>query len=515
MTSIIHRLAKLNWVVVILSPLMVIMMEVCWVYPWLVWAGKWQVLVWQRPPLHLISLIFLFSVSFFVTRVFLSRQWSLIWIQVCIVSCGLVAICTVVRVEYAAGFGLLNSQWFVHTTQIILDSFSHPHPLLIALIAAAYLWWRGIILGRLPQYFGDRYSNDIYRSFLVGMAALVVLLLIWGSDLGTGSQDGQASTIGLYVAGFFFFGLTALALINLQTIRRKMLHEETAVFSRHWLGIPLGVTGGIVLVGIGIASIFSFEFAALLARLWNLTSEVLLQGLYYLLIPLGYLVAGLVYVIQFMVSFLHQEKPQPFQTIDFSEPENVLEEGSRQLLSPEAILAIKWTFFALLAILVLFLLAKAISRYRSSRSEVEIEEIHESLWSWQGFKADVRLFFSMIWQRFRRKRKERVKESSLSTWHPKEDVQARLDIREIYRHLLWKASCSKMARHPHETPYEYARRLGQAMPNGNEQLSRLTNLYIDVRYGDLEAKDKQVDYANGIWKFLQRLLAKLERSQAE
>jgi len=489
---------------------MVILMEVCWVYPWLAWAGEWQELGWQRSPLSVASLIFILSVSFLVTRLFLSQRRPLRWIQLTIISCGLVAIFIVMRVEYGAGFGLLSGQWFVHTTQVFLDNFFRPHPMGLALIAAVYLWWRGISLGRSPLYF-----SNVYRSFLLGFIALVVLIIVWGASLGVDSLESLASSVGLYVVGFFFFGLTALALGNLQTIRRKMLKEEiiAPISSRRWLPILLGVVGGIVLVGIGAVSIFSSEFIALVARLLNVTFGLLLQALYYLFIPLDYLADGLVYIVQFLINLLRRVQPlEPFETPDFFEVE-VPESAATQMLSAEAILAMKWAFFGLVAIVVVFLLVRAVFRYRSFRAEAEIEEIHESLWSWSGFKADLRLFFSMIWQRFERKRKEPVSASPVPSWYTGEDVQGMLSIREIYRHLLWEASCARIAHRRHETPYEYAIRLGQAVPNSSEPLGELTNLYIDVRYGDLEANYKQVDYANGLWKVLRRLLGRLEGNQ--
>ncbi len=148
-------------------------MEVFWVYPWLAWIGRWPARVWQRPPLSLASLILLLGISFLVTKFFLSRRWSLRWIQLSIVSSGLIAIFMVVRVEYGTGFGLLSWQWFVHTAQLLLDSFSHPHPIVIALAAGVYLWWRGISQGRSSLYF-----DDIYRSFRAGLTALVVLIVV-------------------------------------------------------------------------------------------------------------------------------------------------------------------------------------------------------------------------------------------------------------------------------------------------------------------------------------------------
>ncbi len=169
---------------------------------------------------------------------------------------------------------------------------------------------------------------------------------------------------------------------------------------------------------------------------------------------------------------------------------------------------------ALGAALLVFFMARAISRRRGRQKATDIDETEESLFSWSGFLADVRLFFSLLWQRFASKRKKPAPGSRLPSWHGKEDVWGKLGIRDIYRHLLWEASCSTMARRSHETPYEYAKRLGQAVPEGSKQLNKLTDLYVDVRYGELEAEDRQVDYANSLWRVLQRLLERLARTQA-
>ncbi len=511
MVSIFHRLASLNWIAVALSRIAVILMEVLWVYPYLVWAGQWQALDLQRAPLSLASLIFLLSASFLVTRFFLSRRWSLLWVQLSVVSCGLVAIFIVVRVEYGAGFELLSGQWFVHTAQIFANSFSQLHPMVIACVTAVYIWWRGIMQGRAPLY-----SGNIYRSFLAGIAALIILIIVWRASLGTGSFGNLTSAVGPYVAAFFFFGLAALALTNLQTIQQRMLPEETVrTFNRRWLPILFGVAGGIVLVGVGVASAFSPEFLALLARLFDSVVELLRQGLRYLLIPLEYVAAGFFYAMQFIANWLTGGKPmEPFAIADLAPPQKPTEITSSGTFPVVAVLAIKWCLFAAIVIAVIILLARALSRHRTDRAKADIEEVHESLWSWGGFMADLHQFLSMIWGRFIRKGKEPVTASPVPSWHPEEDdPQGVLGIREIYKHLLWEASRSRIARRLYETPYEYATRLGQAVPDGSGQLGKLTDLYINTRYGDRKPRDKQVNYANSLWKVLRGLLRRPEGNQ--
>ena len=508
--NLVHRLAGLNWVAAVLFPLAVVLVEVFWFYPWLVWLGKWQKLVWQRPPLSLVSLILLLGISFFVTRFLTSRRWPLAWIQLSIVACGLAAIFIVVRVEYTADLGLLSSQWFVHTARVFLDGFQHPHPMLIALPVGAYLWWRGISLGRSPLY-----SANIYRSFRVGIAALVVLMIVWRVSLGADSFESLAATVAPHVAAFFFFGLAALALGNLQAIQQKMPPEEPVRLSnRRWLPILFGIVSGIVLAGIGIASIFSPQFVSLLTRLFEPVLDFLRLVMHYLLIPLGYIAAGLFYVMRFIVNLIRGGRTlEPFQTPEFFRPEGLPEPAEALAISDIVILAIKWTLFAIAAVVVIFFLVRAISRYRSSRVKADIEQIDESLWSWELFTSDLRLFFSLLWQRLRRKRKQVIRGIPVPGWFAADDVETTLGIREIYQHLLWQASYFGIARRRHETPYEYTSRLVQAVPDGSEQLGQLTDIYINVRYGDREAEDRQVTYANSLWRVLRRLLRRTEGDQ--
>jgi len=505
--TILHRLTNLKWTANVLTPVMVILMEVCWVYPWLFWVGKWQTLVLQRPPLSLVSLILLVGISFLVTRFFLGKRWRLRWIRLSLVSIGLVTIFLLVRIEYGAGFGLLSGQWFVRMAQILLDSFSHPHPVVISLVAGVYLWWRGMSWGRSFLNF-----DYIYHSFLVGLIALVGLILVWGINAGAGTLGNLFTTAGLYVAGFFFFGLAALALGNRQAIHQKMLRrgEVVQVFSRRWFFILFGVIGGIILVGIGVASIFSFDLVAFVGRQLSLVADLLLQVLYYLALAVGYLLVGLFYIGKFILNLLRGEQTmEPFQPPNFDNLRPLQQDTATQALSPEVILVIKWAFFAIVAAAVVFLLARAVSRYGSSRAKEEIEETHESLWGWDVFKADLRLFLSMLWQRFKGKRKQSVQATAIPVWYTKEDIPGNLDIREIYRHLLWEAAGQGVARRSHETAYEYAERLGQAAPDGSEQLAQLTALYVDIRYGELKAQDKQRSQANILWRVLRRLLRRL------
>ncbi|MFH1016173.1 MAG: hypothetical protein V1771_04160, partial [Chloroflexota bacterium] len=201
--TVVQRLANLRWVAVIIFPLMVALMEAFWVYPWFLWLGKLPAFITPRPLLSLASVIFLLSISLFVSRFFLSRRWRLGWVRLGIVASGLVTILAIVRTEYDTGAKLLSGEWFVYTARIFLDSFTHPDTLVFAPIVGVYLWWRGITWGRSNLHF-----EDIYRSFLAGIIALILFIFVWQASY----PEEPTSMVWLHVAGFFFFSLTALAM---------------------------------------------------------------------------------------------------------------------------------------------------------------------------------------------------------------------------------------------------------------------------------------------------------------
>ena len=504
----IRKLMGHDWMAGVLLPLMVLLMEACWVYPWLSWLGKLPAFAWQRAPLSLVSLIVLLGVSFLATRFFLGRRWHRRWIPLAVVASGLLVVFLVVRVEYGTGYGVFSGRWFSFMAEALLDVFTQGsfqlHPVLVALSAAVYLWWRGMKWGRSSFSF-----SEVYRGFIIGVVALVILVMAWVLSSVYGSLGNMLAAVGLYVAGFFFFGLAALALGNYQIVRQKTLGQEeaTPLFSRRWLSLLFVVIGSIVLLGIGLVSIFSVDAIAGLIGWLSLVGDWLFRLLYYVFIPIGYLVAGLVYAARYLISLFPGREPpgpvQPFNPLDIEPGPEPERDAPRELtFPPELILAIKWGLLAIVAAAVVYLLARAVSRSWSSRARDDVEEIQESLWSWDIFRADLRLFLNAMRNMLKRKRKPTVPAPPVPAGYYDEIIPEHPDIRGIYRHLLWEAARAGITRRRYETPGEYATRLEQVVPEGKGQLAYLTQLYARARYGDLTAPARPLARANRLWRSL-------------
>ena len=502
MNVFVRQVSRLNWIATVVIPAAVVLMEVYWLYPWFLWMGEIDTLSTARAPLSIGGVIFLLGGGFVVTRYLLSREWSLNWVRWGVIVCGLLVVFTVIRSEYHAGYGLFDMQWFVHTVKILLD-FSQFHPLMIALPAGAYLWWRGIRRGRAPLY-----TSDIYRTFITGTISFVLLVIVWRVSLGAGSLEDLASTVAPHVAAFFFFALVSLALINLQSIRQKMTPEDVGPsFNRRWLPILILVVGSIVLIGIGVASIFSPEFMSFLSSLVGSIGDFFGTILGYIFIPLGFVAAALYWVGLFLVNLVRGKGIPEFEGPDFGVGEEEVAETTQGApISEVVVLGLKWALFVIVAIAIIYLLSRAITRFRVSRMKTDVTEVNESLWSWGGFVADVRLFLSSIWQRIWRRGKEITASKAAPHRYLDKDEEGTMDIREIYRRLLWQASRFGMGRRGYETPYEYRVRLEQLVPDGQESLTEITDLYVNVRYGEMETQRRQVDRANRLWQSLKGIL---------
>ncbi|OGO00808.1 MAG: hypothetical protein A2Y58_02540 [Chloroflexi bacterium RBG_13_51_52] len=492
------KIKNFDWLAVVFYPLAVILMEAFWVSPWLNWVGVWPFFSEARPVLSLASVIIVIVVSLLVTRIFVSQKLPMWAVQTIVIGCGLVTMLLVLAVEYADGYGFFESGWFGHIWKILGDTFTNPSPIVVAIPAIIYLWWRGIMLGQSTSYF-----RDIYRSFILGMVALVILIILWQVTGASGRLPTPGPEIGINIIAFFFFGLLAIAICHLYNMRRTMPSEEAKLTSVwRWLPIMLGVVGGMILVGFGVASTLSPDFFNAIGRGAEAVFGFLGTVFSYIIWPFVYLFEGIaIFIIWFMSLFRSEQTLPPEETGNMTIP------GITDITNPEippvVTEIIKWFVIAIIISVVIFFLAKAISRYRQRRALEEIDETRESLFSWRGLKDDLKLLFQMMGQRFQRK------SPAAPPYVFDENAMGKLDIREIYRHLQWEAGRSGLPRHRHETAEEYARRIENKVPDSRMPLKDITGMYENVRYGERIAPKDKLDAANGLWQTLRGMIRKL------
>ncbi|MFC1920572.1 DUF4129 domain-containing protein [Chloroflexota bacterium] len=504
--SLRSRLASYNWITGTPFTLSVTLMEVFWIFPWLLWFSQLPANQWIKPPLSLFSLFFTLGVSFMISRYFISRKWSINRVRLSIISTAIFSIFFIIRLEYGNHLEILNGEWFVYIAIRLLNSFSHVDPIIWAFILSSLLWWRGIMLGR-----SNLETNDIYRNFIIGVIALVILILVSGATTWTNLQFNMSS-VWLHLAGFFFFGLLAMALSNLKSIQHKLSSESMSpALNRRWLSVLLVVIGGTVTTGIAIAGSVSTDFSYFLTRSMTGITDFLVKLLHYIYLPFGYVIEWLYQLGQRIVEFFAGKNPEPFEIDEITNVAENAEIIPGQGLSPEVLLVLKWVFFGLIAAGIIFVLSKAIIRYMTFKEKEDIYETNESILSWGVFKSDLKSMLEKL-RGLAPSRKQPVPAVILPDWYA-EDFQDILSIRQIYECLLWEASRINMGRHQYETPTEYAVRLNRKVPDGQEMMDEITGMYVENRYGEKKFQTGILEYANYKWKSLRKLLHPPENGQ--
>ena len=481
-----------DWLATVFYPLAVVLMESFWVYPWLAWLGGWPAFDESRPILSLAGVTATLAASLVVTRLALRQKWELWRVRAAVVGGGLVIIVLVLAADYRGDYTFLSGAWFRYLWQALARTFSNPQTIVPAVPALLFLWWRGIVLGQTTSYF-----RDIYRNFILGMVALIFLIIFWQISAASERFTAPGPEIGWFVTAFFFFGLIAIAVSHLYMMRRSMPKEDARLTSVwRWVPIMLGVILAMVLVGFGLASIFSPDLFGSIGDAFSTVGHWLGTAIGYILWPIIFVLEWIVRFFIFLLNLLRGDQLLP-------------PEGSANMTTPtwpEIITrelpawltaTIKYVVIALAVGLVLFLLAKAVSRMRARRLRDEVEEIHESLWSWRGLRDDLKGLLGSLFKR---------KVALAEEVHFDENYEGEMDIREIYRHLLWEGKRSGLPRRLQETPGEYSVRLGRSVPESDVPLKDITREYESVRYGDNVVPDERVKSTNSLWGKLKEVL---------
>ncbi|MBN1160643.1 MAG: DUF4129 domain-containing protein, partial [Dehalococcoidales bacterium] len=347
------------------------------------------------------------------------------------------------------------------------------------------------------------YFKDIYRSFILGMVALVILIILWQISTVSNETGGLASEIGIDIIAFFFFGLLAIALCHLFGMRSAMPKEEARLTSVwRWMPMMLGVIGGMIVVGFVVASAISPEFIDAIGSGTRVVLGGIGQLMAWIVTPLIYIGQGLVIAFRWFIGLFQGDQQAQMNDMGDVVPPEFREEREFEF-PPIVAEVLKWVVLGIIVGLVIFFLARAISRYRFGRARENIDEVRESLGGWKAFKDDLGLFFRSLGNRFRRKPQ--------APPPPVFDADAPgpLDIREIFRHIQWEAAQSGVPRRRHETAAEYSNRIEHVVPDSRLPLSDLTQMYESVRYGEKTVPVEKLDKANNLWQNLKDLLRKL------
>jgi hypothetical protein len=364
----------------------------------------------------------------------------------------------------------------------------------LALVA----WWRGIAAGRAS--FTVDVVESGFRGAVTGLVGLFLIALLAGSSRAV--PTGSLTSLAVVV---LFTGLLGMPLARiLHTGDTRHPDQPPLRISRQWLSLLIGTILGLVLVAILLASVLTFER---LDRLLAPLVEALALVVYLVALPLGYLVEWLVDLLR---TLIHpgDRIPPPMRPVA-SLLDSLRERPGQGNGAPDLVVQIlTFAAVALLAVLVVWLLARTVNRRTERTTNEGIEEIRDVIWSWAEIKSVIASWFAE-WRR----RRHQSLAAMVKRGHPTLEAGSRpLTPRELYRELLRLGARAGQPRSPDETPNEYERTLARitSLANGENEIRTLTGVYVKDRYGPEPPEPANVEDAREALERLRAIEANLE-----
>ena len=356
-----------------------------------------------------------------------------------------------------------------------------PAVAILASVAAAIAWWRGMQYGSDPEPFGaDRITTLVKVSWVALVAQVLLIATADGAAADAATDALRVAMPVAVVAGLVLLALGQIEQARVIAARRGGRAPER----RGWMT-------------------YAFVFAIGLLLIAVLGSAVLGDTANWVLEPLGWLLNGVIFVLSWVLygvvyaifillypliwlleRLRADPQPQEAQTQgEVGRLEEVVNNGADGL--PAALqTAIEIGAVVLLIAIVLVGLALTLRRVRPL-AEVDVaDEERESLWSRD-------LAMTQLKGMFRRGHDDAIDRIDLR--------RPPASVRDAYRALQALAQRDGVPRREAETPAEFSRRLSFAWPGQAAAIGRLTRSYERVRYGGAP-DDAELAAARDSWQ---------------
>ena len=485
---------RINWIEALVLPFAMAVLTSAWLTLWLRWfvrlgqtnqpvgaEGQLAGAEGHPPLLSPLLMVLLILTGVFITRFALSRAadqtdsaFRFPWdpgprARRIVLNAGFAAVVVTLWLTFGARFPFQYLRGLLDWGEFISAEF-------IALIAALYLWHRGITIGRSRIPY-----DDLERAFYGGILGLALVL-----GLNRATSLLAPAEITPPVLTFFAIGLGALALGSFERARRQQRETSGAwlAFNRHWLAVVAGVIGAILFGGLLLASLVAPETLARLRLFVSPLIDFLTPGLQVLLVALALFLVWITTPVFMFAEWLARRlletlrfprlpQPAPFSQQVERAINNFLQSRLFQTTSHSLVVLLLVAFFSLLFVL-------ALRRFLRLPGQ-EVDETRESIISRELLLRQLKNLFA----RPRPARPAPPPPPYLALSGAPDDP--RLIVRRAYQVMLEWASALGQPRAAGQTPRTYAEALSRsvplsAAPEGQEAVAALTDAYILARY---------------------------------
>jgi hypothetical protein len=403
----------------------------------------------------------------------------------------IVALISIWSSVYASSGYLIDPRWLLTMLSDLLLLSPQAYHVLGIIALSIYFCWRGLSLARRTIE-----PSMVLRHLRVGVGIFVLVIIVRAS---AGDQFYGELLLLFLLPCFLAFALIAHALARAIFVRQM-----------HPIGLlgNIAVQEGSVLVVVGAISAILLLFAMLLG---TFASPAFLAQVHQALAPVGLLYNWLVGLLAQVIVFLMTPIFWLFSLLPHNEqlphvPVIPIKSGRpRPTTTPEAVIVTAVVLKAALPLLVIVGLCFLVWRLLRRRRVVlrrRDQDLHESVWSWQLFWAQVLGLLSALWLRLFGRKQLEAPAAQPAIEIPGEPTAR--TIREIYRALLSWAAGRGYARKKDETPHEFQQRLHKGLSYSEPELGTITDAYSLVRYGEAVPEESEVTLVQGQWMALQR-----------
>lgn len=497
-----------NWLDSGVLPLTLVVLRVCWLWPWLALLQRWVAFSYEGTLLSLGAVLGLLLGGAVAARRALAL--TAIRARAAVAVSGLLAIFVMLwwhlyRVQYApwdlrwvGAWGNEMTAWTDWETRGV------PVPVFM-LWAMAYLWLRGVLDGGRLSLMREH----VWRTFVAGFIALALLLLVANLD-GGGLPEGTGNLLWL----FFATAMVALALTGLKAaggldniVGTEEEGEAQPRFDRYWLGSVVSVIAGLLGFALVLSTLIAPDVAAQVLRaVWI----VVRQGIFYLWIiisfviyPIAYLLAlALRPVLDRLVEFFGPDGRFRLELPETPRP-GELREGEAASIFESLPVELRWVALVVLIVVIGLAFALALRRLLSgARARNGIVETRETVLSRDLLQEQLTELWRSLVDRLRRGSKAAVSpflslEGELST---------RRVIRAVYQALLADAQEHGLPRLRGQTPIEYRHELEQIWSTNRGTLDVITHGYVQARYAPDLPSVEQAELVSRAWESVQESL---------
>ncbi|NLE77212.1 MAG: DUF4129 domain-containing protein [Chloroflexi bacterium] len=404
---------------------------------------------------------------------------------------GLIVISWLASLWWSVGQG--RPPWELGWVSAGLHDLTHALSLMpLALMNTAgvlVLWWRAITL-----------AQRMISLWTVGLAFRAGLLLLVLAVAGMALF--QPAWAPPFIVGYFFYSLLAVGLARIEELAEEGGAAGSG-FSARWLIILTLASAALAGLGLLASSLYSIEgirqVLIWLSPLWRF-----LESVFYFAFSLiaRLLEPVLIWLIELVQSLFRALPAVDFQGVaeppamptsqpgEASPMQRAVEEALRYGCVGGAFVA------AILALLIL--LPQRLQR------RPPVDETRESIWegvdlagAWNRGAGRLRELGEMV-------RQYGVGSSFLKA----------LSVRRLYAQMCRLAGERGYRRSLSETPYEYLPTLGQAYPQGADEVQLITEAYVRAHYGELPTAESEWEAMRASWERL-KALPSSSRAQGE